>query len=107
MNPAGVGAILDEAVRRIGAAFSPRRILLFGSAAAGTMTNDSDIDLLVVMPFTGRRRDAAVAILDLLAGIGIAKDVVVLSPEEFERDKDVPGTIAWPAARHGKVLYAA
>jgi predicted nucleotidyltransferase len=31
--------------------FSPRRIVLFGSYARGKGAKDSDVDLLVVMPF--------------------------------------------------------
>ena len=34
----------------IAAAFKPNRIILFGSYAYGTPTEDSDVDVLVVMP---------------------------------------------------------
>lgn len=40
--------VLNEVVRRVLAVAKPERIILFGSAAAGQMTNDSDIDLLIV-----------------------------------------------------------
>ena len=42
-----------------------------------------------------------------LARLDIARDIVVLTPEEFERDRHIPGTIARPAAREGRVLYDA
>jgi predicted nucleotidyltransferase len=42
--------VSDEIARR----FQPERIILFGSYAYGTPTEDSDVDLLVVMPFQGQ-----------------------------------------------------
>ncbi len=93
--------------QRIAGRFKPQRIVLFGSLASGTATPDSDADLLVIMPFSGRRRDAVLAMLRECASIAMAKDVFVVSPEEYERWKDSPGSIAWPAEHGGKVLYAA
>jgi hypothetical protein len=42
-----------------------------------------------------------------LSGLGFARDVLVLTPEEFERDRHIPGTVARPAWREGIVLYEA
>ena len=39
---------------RIAAEFRPQRIILFGSYARGQATRDSDVDLLVIMPFKGK-----------------------------------------------------
>ena len=45
----GIGeGLLQEVVRRVLKVAQPERIILFGSAATGRMTPDSDIDLLVV-----------------------------------------------------------
>jgi len=41
--------LLDEIVARTVAVAQPVRIILFGSAARGTMGPDSDLDLLVVV----------------------------------------------------------
>jgi predicted nucleotidyltransferase len=40
--------LLEEVVRRVLTVARPERIILFGSAATGQMTKDSDLDLLVV-----------------------------------------------------------
>ena len=37
--------------------FRPEKILLFGSYARGTPTEDSDVDVLVVMPLPRGQRD--------------------------------------------------
>ncbi len=62
-------------------------------------------DLLVIGSIEGNRRALMVAMDRALRGLGFARDIVVLTPEEFERDKQIPGTIARPAWTEGKVLY--
>ena len=93
-------------VKRIVERFNPDQVILFGSHARGTAGPDSDVDLLVVMPFAGSRREKAVEIGVALHGIGVPKDIVVTTPEDFEWRKEIPGTIERPAALEGKVLYA-
>jgi uncharacterized protein len=45
---------IRELGRRIGREFQPDRVVLFGSYAHGTQTTDSDVDLLVILPFAGK-----------------------------------------------------
>jgi len=97
--------IIAEMVQRIVEGFDPNQIILFGSHARGAAGPDSDVDLLVVMPVEGSRREQRVAIRVALRGMGMAKDVFVVTPEEVERYGDLVGTIIYPALREGKVLY--
>jgi predicted nucleotidyltransferase len=94
--------IVDRIVRR----FNPQRIILFGSLARGDAGPGSDVDLLVVMTVEGSRREKAIEIGVALHDIRVSKDIIVTTPEDFEWRKDVIGTIEWPAAREGRVLYA-
>lgn len=94
-------------VERVVERFHPQRVIVFGSLARGESGPDSDIDLLVVLPFHGPRRGVAVQVLSALATFPVPKDVVVLSPEEFEATKDLVGTVAYPAVREGRLLHAA
>lgn len=96
---------IAEAVRQIVEGFAPEQIILFGSHARGTAGPNSDADLLVVMPVSGSKRRKAVEIDLALAEIGMPKDVIVVTPEEVERYRNVVGTIIYPALREGKVLY--
>jgi predicted nucleotidyltransferase len=96
---------IDTMVRRIVERFQPDRIILFGSHARGTAGPDSDVDLLVVLRDPAPKRQKVVEIYRLLAGIGLPKDVIIVSPEEVERYRSVPGTIIRPALLEGKVLY--
>lgn len=93
-------------VKQIVRRFHPDQVILFGSHARGTAGPDSDVDLLVVMPLTRSRRETAVAIGVALHGFGVAKDILVTTPEDFAWRKDIPGTIERPAALEGKILYA-
>ena len=98
-------SILGEVVRRLVEGFHPQRIILFGSQARGTADERSDVDLLVIAPIKGRRSDLWFEMDQSLVGLGLARDIVVMTPEQFEEDKEIPGTIARPAWREGKVLY--
>lgn len=97
--------ILQQAVQRLAEQFHPQRIILFGSYARGNADEHSDVDLLVICPIHGSRRKLMVAMDRNLRGLGMPRDIVVLSPEEFERDRHIPGTLARPASQEGKVLY--
>lgn len=97
---------IDRMARRIVERFRPHKVILFGSHARGEATPDSDVDLLVVMPVERSRLRTAVEIRKMLAGCGVPKDIVVMTPEEFEVRKKIPGTLAYPAAREGVVLHA-
>lgn len=105
--PRSVEGTIQTMVQRIVDHVHPRRIILFGSYARGNPDVDSDVDLLVVLPKDGSKRRTAVAIYRLLAGMGVPKDVIVVTPEEIEKYRNVPGTIIQPAMREGKVVYDA
>ena len=99
-------AAIDRMVKRIVARFRPERVILFGSQARGDSGPDSDVDLLVVLDFEGSARDKRLEIRHALRDILIPVDIIVTTPERFAWRKDIVGTIEWPAAREGKVLYA-
>jgi len=98
---------IQEAAQRLVNKFSPKTIILFGSQARGKADRHSDVDLLVICPIRGSRRNLMVAMDRALRGIGFARDIIVLTPEEFDRDRHIPGTIARPASLEGKVIYEA
>ena len=101
-----VQRIIAAMVRRIVKRFNPDQIILFGSHARGTAGPGSDVDLLVVMPVSGTKRDRQIEIRAALHDFPIPKDIVVTTPEEFAWRKQVPGTIERPAAKEGVLLYA-
>ena len=97
--------MLNSVCDRLVEGFHSVRIILFGSQARGQAEARSDIDLLIICPFSGSRRELMLQMDRSLKGLGVARDILVMRPEEFERDKDIPGTIARPASQEGVVLY--
>ena len=100
-------ALIEEIVRRVLTVAAPDKIILFGSAAGGKMTRDSDIDLLIVESQPRDRRRESVEIGDALRGLGFPFDVLVIATDWFEASKNVIGGIAYPANKHGRIIYAA
>ena len=96
---------VNEMVRRIVQRFAPDKIILFGSYASGTAGPDSDVDLLVVMRVGGSKRQQAVELHGLLAGMGVPKDLIVVTPEDCVQYRDISGTVIGSALREGKILY--
>ncbi|MBN2310841.1 MAG: nucleotidyltransferase domain-containing protein [Candidatus Hydrogenedentes bacterium] len=105
MTEAEIMCALDEMVQRIVERFHPDRVILFGSHANGEPSEDSDLDLLIVMPVTGSRRRKANEIDLALADRTVPLDVIVVTPEQFERQKDVIGSVIREAAREGRTVY--
>jgi len=98
---------LDEIVRRIVEVAKPQRIIMFGSAARGTMGRDSDIDLLVVKEGAIHRRHLAQRIYRHMLGVGQAVDIIVATPEDLERYGKSPGLVYRWALQEGKEIYVA
>ena len=106
MKQEKIDIIFDTMVERITLCCSPEKILLFGSYARGDATEDSDIDLLIIMdvPKASKRKWKQQLYYNL-AGIGISKDIIIVTPNEVDRYKNIIGTIIYPALLEGKVLY--
>lgn len=94
-----------ELVRRIRSITEPDKILLFGSQARGEATGASDIDLLIIARSNLPRHKRPVPFYRALAGLGVAKDIVVYTPEEVEDWSTASCSLVATALREGKVLY--
>ena len=98
---------LDLIVQRIMDVFHPLRIILFGSAARGEAGQDSDIDLLVVMPDGTPRLATAEKLHMRMFGIPAAIDFLVATPSDLERNRDNIGLVYRTILQEGRELYAA
>jgi uncharacterized protein len=99
--------LLNEIVRRILAVDQPDRIILFGSAATGQMTKDSDIDLLILEESPNNRHEQSIRIRDAIGNVNLPVDVLIMATGRFEATKNIIGRLAHPAHKYGRVLYAA
>ena len=78
-------AQISDLIKRIVSVCQPLRIILFGSAARGDMGENSDLDLLVVVPNDTHRRNTMRDVYRALIGFGVAADVIVATPEDLAR----------------------
>jgi predicted nucleotidyltransferase len=101
--------LLDQMVQAIVNEVDPEQVILFGSRASGTPTEDSDVDLVVVesAPFNGgrSRRREMTRLWRILAPFNIAKDILVYSSDEVERWRHSLNHVLARAQREGRVLY--
>jgi predicted nucleotidyltransferase len=95
-----------ELTERIVQHFQPERIILFGSYARGAPGEDSDVDLLVVMPFEGRSLGKALEILNA-AKPCFALDLIVRTPEHLQERLAQGDFFLREVTEKGTVLYEA
>src|SRR6476619_5468253 len=84
--------------------FQPERIILFGSYAYGTATADSDVDLLVVLPFEGKGFRKSLEILNRV-NPRFPSDLLARRPDDTVRRYAEGDPLIREAIDHGKVLY--
>lgn len=97
--------IISSIVDRITEACHPKQIVLFGSHATGTATEESDIDLLVVMESELPPHKRNIALKRLFPRRSFSLDAFVYTPQEFSKYKNIPGTLAYNAAHYGKLIH--
>ncbi len=90
----------------IGRKFHPERVILFGSHARGETTADSDVDVLVVMPFEGRPWKMAVEIRRNTRP-PFPLDLLVRTPEQVRERLALGDPFIREILHDGKVLYEA
>ncbi len=96
---------LNEILDRIKHHFHPEKVILFGSYARGNAGEESDIDLLIVAETDLLARERFPAVSRLLGEYPAAFDVILKTPEEYQRTRSVVNHIVYFADKYGKVLY--
>ena len=84
--------------------FKPQKIILFGSYAYGRPTEDSDVDILVVMPFKGRNPEKATEIW-MATKPRFPIDIMVRKPAELKKRLKMGDFFLREITEKGKVLY--
>jgi len=99
---------LQDITRRLLAVFpEATRIVLFGSRSRGGARADSDVDLLIVTPSDLRPVQRGARARLALYGTGMAYDLIVLTPDEYARERAFVGGVVATAAEEGRVLHEA
>jgi predicted nucleotidyltransferase len=92
--------------RQVARQFNPHKIILFGSYAYGKPTEDSDVDILVVMPFKGRNPEKATEIW-MATKPRFPIDIMVRKPAELNKRLKMGDFFLREITEKGKVLYEA
>ena len=98
--------IIKKFGRQIGEQFGAEKVILFGSYAQGSVTNDSDVDLLVIGPFIGRSVDKSVEIRMKLRP-QFPVDILIRTPEKVHQRIKMGDYFMREILEKGKVLYEA
>lgn len=95
---------IEALAERIVSQFHPDRIILFGSHAYGSPAPDSDVDLLVIMPFEGKSvRMASEILLKTQPRFGV--DLLVRRADEVDRRLALGDFFLREIMDKGRVLY--
>ncbi|MCX7044465.1 MAG: nucleotidyltransferase domain-containing protein [Candidatus Sumerlaeota bacterium] len=98
--------LLSEITHRLTDEFQPEAIFLFGSHVWGVPTEDSDLDLLVVVPDSDEEPPLrARRAYRCLRGISAPKDIIVNTLAETERQRSVPASLMRRIWLEGRRLY--
>ena len=89
---------------RIADEFHPERIILFGSYAYGVPGPDSDVDLLVILPFEGKSFWKSLEILNRVKP-HFPLDLLARRPDDTARRLALGDPLIGEALGRGKVLY--
>ncbi|HKI30891.1 MAG TPA: nucleotidyltransferase domain-containing protein [Gemmataceae bacterium] len=95
--------VIRKFVRDVAEKFRPEKIILFGSYAYGTPHDDSDVDILVVMP-TRNQLDQAVRI-SLTIDPAFPLDIIVRTPKNMKWRLEEGESFLTEVVSRGKVLY--
>jgi len=96
-------AAIRRFAREIAAKFRPEMIILFGSYAHGHPHQESDVDLLVVMPTNNEINQAVRITLAFQSPFPL--DLIVRTPRHLKRDLKEGDWFLREVLTTGKVLY--
>jgi len=96
---------ISKFAREVAREFAPERIVLFGSYATGKATEDSDVDILVIMPHAQRNIEKS---LDITRKVdrSFPLDLIVRTPQETRRRLKQRDMFLTSILNEGKTLYA-
>ncbi len=96
-------AVIRRFAREVAERFKPDKIILFGSYAYGTPHEDSDVDILVVMP---ARDEISLAVrIRMAVWAPFPMDLIVRTPKRLARRIALGDSFVREITSQGKTLY--
>jgi len=94
-----------EIISKIRSVLEPDAIIIFGSYVRSEETDDSDIDILIISRYTGKRATVTGELYKAFRGFGHPKDIILVKPSEVERFRDSDWSIIHTAIKEGVFIY--
>jgi predicted nucleotidyltransferase len=95
---------IRDLTAQIAREFNPDRIILFGSHAYGEPSNDSDVDILVVLSFKGKPVRKAIEIRNRI-NARMPLDLIVRTPEQLAERLAQNDWFMREIVERGRTLY--
>ncbi|MFI5134639.1 MAG: nucleotidyltransferase domain-containing protein [Chitinophagales bacterium] len=96
---------IQEIVGTIVARYQPEKIVLFGSYAGGKPNKDSDLDFCIIKKTKSKFQNRSTEVRNIFDPYPWAMDIFVFTPEEFDKRKNIYGTLEYIVNTQGQVLY--
>lgn len=98
---------IEEIKNQLVIAYNPLAIYIFGSYAWGTPNEVSDLDLMIVVKESDSLKVHRRAIegYAALRGVGVPKELIVLTEEEFNDRSGDENRLAYKVKTDGKCIY--
>ncbi|OGC22828.1 hypothetical protein A2291_08585 [candidate division WOR-1 bacterium RIFOXYB2_FULL_42_35] len=100
---------MDEDIKniteKIAKNVNPLRLVLFGSRAGGRTTPNSDIDLCIINDNMRDKSEDFIKIRKILGDFIQPIDLLLFNKDEFNKRKEIWGTVQYEIDKKGKVLY--
>jgi predicted nucleotidyltransferase len=96
---------IDDITAQLIEKYKPEKVILFGSAARGDSTPDSDVDLLIIKRDTPHYGADRIMEVSSLIERDVPVDFLVYRPEEFEKRLSLGDPFIELVLKEGKVLY--
>ena len=97
---------IEDLTSQIVRDFNPEKIILFGSYASGRASDDSDVDILVVLQFEGKPVRKAIEIRNRV-NAGVPLDLIVRTPEQLAQRLAQNDWFMRDIVERGRTLYEA
>ncbi len=99
--------LINDLKKRLLAKYSFKKLVLFGSAASDRPEKAKDIDLCVIKDDVENKSEEFIKIRKILGRTVVPLDVLIFNETEFNRRKDIWGTVQYEIDKKGKILYEA
>lgn len=98
---------IEEVKNRLVKTYNPITIYIFGSYAWGHPSEDSDLDLLIIVDKSNERPiKRSIKGYKALWGLGISKDIIVYTTSEFESATQKEMSLFHKIKTSGKIIHA-